>query len=296
MNDTRGNVPTVGVVILTMGEREGELQALLRSVAAQEGGPATVVVVAQGVKLPNLEGGAAVVELPENLGIPGGRNAGVQWLREHDGVDVVLVLDDDGLLPRTDTLRLVREAFTTNPRLGIVGFRIADEAGVSQRRHVPRLRGADPLVSGPVTTFPGGAHAIRTRVVDEVGPFPALFFYAHEETDFAWRALDAGWQIDYRADLLLTHPRTKATRHAVYYYNTGRNRVWLAKRNLPAALIPIYLTAWAAYTLAQRPPLAGLTSWWAGFFAGVRAPCPPRRPMRWRTVWHMTRLGRPPVI
>lgn len=79
------------------------------------------------------------VELSENLGIPGGRNAGVDRLRELGGVDIVVVLDDDGLLPRTDTFRLVQEAFAANPRLGVAGFRIADETGASQRRHVPRL-------------------------------------------------------------------------------------------------------------------------------------------------------------
>lgn len=268
MNRARTGSPTVGIVIITMGDREAELRALLESVAAQEGEPATVVVLGQGAKLPALPDPVAAVELPENLGIPGGRNAGVRWLHEHGGADIVLVLDDDGLLPRTDTLHLVREAFTANPKLGIVGFRIADENGVSQRRHVPRLGGADPLISGPVTTFLGGAHAIRMGVIDQVGDFPDKFFYAHEETDFAWRALDAGWEIDYRADLVLTHPRTPASRHAVYYRNTGRNRVWLAKRHLPAILVPVYLATWAAYTLAQRPPLAGLKSWWAGFFEG----------------------------
>ncbi len=287
----------VGVVVLTMGDRDTELRALLASVAAQEGEPATVVVLGQGVKpLSPHHDGVAVVELPENLGIPGGRNAGVRWLEEHGGVDIVLVLDDDGLLPRTDSLRLVREAFAENPRLGVVSFRIVDEEGRTQRRHVPRLGGADPTLSGPVTTFLGGAHAIRMNVIDQVGEFPAEFFYAHEETDFAWRALDAGWEIDYRADLLLRHPRTEASRHAVYYRNTGRNRVWLAKRHLPAVLVPIYLATWAAYTVMQRPPLHGLTSWWAGFFEGIRVPCPPRKPIRWRTVWRMTRLGRPPII
>ncbi|MFF3606864.1 glycosyltransferase family 2 protein [Streptomyces sp. NPDC002463] len=286
----------VGVVVLTMGDRPQELLTLLDSVAKQEGEPATVVVLGQGVKLPRLPEDVSAVELPENLGIPGGRNVGVQALREHGDVDVVVVLDDDGVLPRTDTLCLVREAFEENPRLGIVSFRIVDEEGTSQRRHVPRLGGADPHLSGPVTTFPGGAHAIRMSVIDQVGDFPAQFFYAHEETDFAWRALDAGWEIDYRADIVLRHPRTAASRHAVYYRNTGRNRVWLAKRHLPAVLVPVYLVTWAAYTLVQRPPLAGLKEWWAGFFEGVRVPCPPRRPMRWRTVWRMTRLGRPPVI
>ncbi|MET8750325.1 glycosyltransferase [Streptomyces sp. NPDC004667] len=289
-------MPNIGVVILTMGDRPAELRALLDSVAAQEGGPATVVVLAQGVALPPLPDGVDGVGLPENLGIPGGRNAGVRRLRERGDVDVVVVLDDDGSLPRTDTFRLVREAFAANPRLGIAGFRIADETGASQRRHVPRLGGRNPLVSGPVTTFLGGGHAIRMSVIDQVGDFPAPFFYAHEETDFAWRALDAGWEIDYRADMVLQHPRTAASRHEVYYRNTGRNRVWLAKRHLPGVLVPVYLATWAAYTLVQRPPLSGLAAWWSGFFEGVRVPCPPRRPMRWRTVWRMTRLGRPPVF
>ncbi|MGW7331439.1 glycosyltransferase family 2 protein [Streptomyces sp. NPDC054840] len=286
----------IGVVVLTMGDRPAELGALLASVAAQEGDPATVVVLGQGVKLPPLSNDVDGVELPENLGIPGGRNAGVNLLREKGSVDIVVVLDDDGLLPRTDTFRLIREAFADNPRLGIAGFRIADETGASQRRHVPRLGGKNPLVSGPVTTFLGGGHAIRMSVIDQVGDFPTPFFYAHEETDFAWRALDAGWEIDYRADMVLQHPRTEASRHKVYYRNTARNRVWLAKRHLPAALIPGYLATWAAYTLVQRPPLSGLTAWWAGFIEGLRVPCPPRRPMRWQTVWKMTRLGRPPVI
>ncbi|MFE1876693.1 glycosyltransferase family 2 protein [Streptomyces sp. NPDC059496] len=289
-------MPKIGVVVLTMGDRPAELGALLASVAAQEGNPATVVVLGQGVELPPLPDDVDGVELPANLGIPGGRNVGVDRLREKGGVDVVVVLDDDGLLPRTDTFRLVREAFAGRPRLGIAGFRIADETGASQRRHVPRLGGKNPLVSGPVTTFLGGGHAIRMSVIDQVGDFPTPFFYAHEETDFAWRALDADWEIDYRADMVLQHPRTEASRHKVYYRNTARNRVWLARRHLPAVLIPVYLATWAAYTLVQRPPLSGLAAWWAGFIEGVRVPCPPRRPMRWRTVWLMTRLGRPPVI
>ncbi|MGV9934012.1 glycosyltransferase family 2 protein [Streptomyces olivaceoviridis] len=286
----------IGVVILTMGDRPRELNALIASVTAQDGEPATIVVVGQGTPLPPLPPEVVPLELPENLGIPGGRNIGARWLRDHDRADLVVVLDDDGLLPRTDTFQLLRHAFNTNPRLGIVSFRITDDTGQTQRRHVPRLGAADPLRSGPVTTYLGGAHAIRATVINEVGPFPDPFFYAHEETDFAWRALDAGWDIHYRADAILRHPRTPATRHAVFYRNTGRNRVWLARRRLPALLIPVYLATWAAYTLTQRHPAWGLRAWWAGFFEGLRVPCPPRRPMRWCTVWRMTRLGRPPII
>ncbi len=289
---------TLGVVVLTMGNRPAELIALLDSVAAQEGSDSGVrtVVLGQGIKLPELPGWVDAVELPENLGIPGGRNAGVERLREIGGTDVLVVLDDDGLLPRTDTFALIREAFEQDPQLGIVSFRIADETGFTQRRHVPRLGNSDPMQSGPVTTFLGGGHAIRMPVIDQVGLFPAKFFYAHEETDFAWRALDAGWGIDYRADMVLQHPRTDPARHAAYYRMTARNRVWLAKRHLPVPLVPVYLTSWVAYTLLRRPPMDGLKAWWGGFFEGVRVPCPPRRPMRWSTVWKMAKLGRPPVF
>ncbi|WP_405763768.1 glycosyltransferase [Streptomyces sp. NBC_01420] len=288
----------LGAVIITMGNRPAELRALLDSVAAQEGDRIEVVVVGNGSPVPNVPPGVRTVELPENLGIPGGRNVGIEAFGPSGAdVDALLFLDDDGLLPLTDTAELCRKAFADDPRLGIISFRIADpETGVTQRRHVPRLRAADPMRSSRVTTFLGGANAVRTRVLAEVGPLPGDFFYAHEETDLAWRALDAGWLIDYRADMVLHHPTTAPSRHAVYHRMVARNRVWLARRNLPAPLVPVYLGVWMLLTLLRRPSGEALKAWFGGFREGWRTPCGPRRPMKWRTVWRLTRLGRPPVI
>ncbi|MFD9569904.1 glycosyltransferase family 2 protein [Streptomyces sp. NPDC059982] len=288
----------LGAVIITMGNRPDELKALLESVARQDGDPVEVVVVGQGVELTGLPEGVRTVALPENLGIPGGRNVGIEAFgpggRE---VDALLFLDDDGLLERTDTAELCRQAFAEDPGLGIISFRIADpDTGVTQRRHVPRLRASDPMRSSRVTTFLGGANAVRTAVFEQVGALPGEFFYAHEETDLAWRALDAGWLIDYRADMVLLHPTTAPSRHAVYHRMVARNRVWLARRNLPAPLVPVYLGVWLALTLVRRPSAPALKAWFGGFKEGWTTPCGPRRPMRWRTVWRLTRLGRPPVI
>lgn len=150
--------------------------------------------------------------------------------------------------------------------------------------------------SSRVTTFLGGANAVRTQVLAEVGGLPDEFFYAHEETDLAWRALDAGWMIDYRSDMVLYHPTTAPSRHAVYHRMVARNRVWLARRNLPAPLVPVYLGVWLLLTLLRRPSGPALKAWFGGFKEGWTSPCGPRRPMKWRTVWRLTRLGRPPVI
>ncbi|MFF8420178.1 glycosyltransferase family 2 protein [Streptomyces sp. NPDC015680] len=288
----------LGAVVITMGNRPDELRALLDSVAGQDGDRIEVVVVGNGAPVPDVPAGVRTVELPENLGIPGGRNVGIEAFGPSGAdVDALLFLDDDGLLPLSDTAELCRQAFEADPGLGIISFRIADpDTGVTQRRHVPRLRAADPMRSSRVTTFLGGANAVRTKVIAEVGPLPGRFFYAHEETDLAWRALDAGWMIDYRADMVLNHPTTAPSRHAVYHRMVARNRVWLARRNLPAPLVPVYLGVWLLLTLLRKPSGPALKAWLGGFREGWATPCGTRRPMKWRTVWRLTRLGRPPVI
>jgi GT2 family glycosyltransferase len=279
-----------------MGDRPRELAALLRSVARQQVAPTRVVVVGNGSPLPPLPPAVTGVELAENRGVTGGRNVALDTLRAFGDVDVVIDLDDDGLLVDDDVFTRVQKMFAADPLLGVVSFRIADEEGHTQRRHVPRLRAADPMRPGEVTTFLGGGHALSLRMLDRIGGWPERFFFAHEETDLAWRALDAGWKVVYEPELLLQHPRTLPTRHAVYHRMTARNRVWLARRRLPAPLVPLYLGTWLLLTLARGRSLAGLRAWFAGFAEGVSSPCGERRPIRWRTVWRMTRLGRPPIV
>ncbi|MFC9591968.1 glycosyltransferase family 2 protein [Streptomyces sp. NPDC056944] len=289
--------PRVGVAVLTMGTRPAELRALLDAVAGQDEPASRIVVVGNGTgSLPALPEGVTGVELPENRGVSGGRNVAIETLREFGDVDIVVDLDDDGLLVDKDVFSCLADLYEADPALGIVSFRIADETGETQRRHVPRLGAKDPLRGGEVTTFLGGGHGLSMPMLDRIGGWPEDFFFTHEETDLAWRALDAGWKVLYAPELLLQHPKTSPARHAVYYRMTARNRVWLAKRNLPALLVPVYLGVWTLLTLARTRSLPGLRAWFAGFAEGVRRSCGPRSPMSWTTVLHMTRLGRPPVI
>ncbi|MEU2336357.1 glycosyltransferase [Streptomyces sp. NPDC013172] len=294
--------PRLGVTVVTMGNRPDELDALLGSVTKQDLAPARIVIVGNGCRLPDLArrldlpGEVTLIEVEDNLGCPGGRNVALARLRAFGDVDVVVELDDDGLLVDVEVFRHVRDLFAADPRLGIVGFRIADEHGATQRRHVPRVGNADPLRGGYVTGFLGGGHALSMGMLAEIGDWPAEFFFAHEETDLAWRAADGGWRILYAPELLLQHPRTSPARHAVYFRVTARNRVWLTRRRLPLPLIPVHLGVWTLITLLRTRSVGGLKAWFAGFAEGLREPAGERRPMRWRTVWHLTRLGRPPII
>jgi GT2 family glycosyltransferase len=294
--------PRIAVAVVTMGNRPDEVDALLRSVAKQDVAPARIVIVGNGCRLPefaerlSLPGEVTTLDVEENLGCPGGRNVALARLRDFGDVDVVVELDDDGLLEDADVLRRVQELYAADERLGIVGFRIADESGETQQRHVPRVGASDPMRGGQVTGFLGGGHAFRMAMLAETGDWPAEFFFAHEEIDLAWRAADRGWRILYAPELLLQHPRTSPARHAIYYRVNARNRVWLVRRRLPLPLIPVHLGVWTALTLLRIRSSSGLRAWFGGFVEGLREPAGERRPMRWRTVWHLTRLGRPPVI
>ena len=157
----------VSVVVLTMGNRPAELERAVRSALEQKDVDVEVVLVGNGADVPgSWPEAVTVVRLPENLGIPGGRNRGV----EASTGELILFLDDDGWYESPELGAHLRDMFTAEPGLGIVSFRVRDpEGGPGERRHVPRLRAGDPLRSSDVTTFLGGACAMRRAVFEVAG-------------------------------------------------------------------------------------------------------------------------------
>ena len=133
---------------------------------------------------------------------------------------------------------------------------------------------------------------------DATGGWADPFFYAHEGIELAWRVWDTGHVAWYAGDLEAGHPVIDPTRHAYYYRLNARNRVWLARRNLPARARAALrrLAGRRSRCCAGRGNPAALRAWFGGWRAGWREHPGERRPMRWRTVWRMTLAGRPPVV
>jgi GT2 family glycosyltransferase len=280
-------------VIITMGTRPAELERAIASTAAMRERGVQLVLVGNGAELPPVPSDVTTIRLPENLGVAGGRNAGV----EASSGDVVMFLDDDAWYTDPGLADHVADRFAADPRLAVLAFHITDPAGgAGVRWHVPRLRAGDPDRSSPVTTFVGAGFAARRSAYMEAGGLPGNFFFAHEETDLAWQLIERGYTLEYDAEARMCHPPVANARHEIWYRYDGRNRVWLARRNLPWPLALVYLLDWTLLTVARERSPGALKTWLAGFAEGWRTDPGPRRPISLRTAWRMTRAGRPPVI
>jgi GT2 family glycosyltransferase len=285
--------PTYGVVVLTMGKRPDELQAGVASILAQRDVEIDVVVVGNGWIPFGLPAQVKTLALPENLGIPAGRNAGVPGVAG----EFIFFLDDDACLADDGFLADLARRFAADPTLGLIQPRVVDPTGaVAPGRWVPRLRPGNHATPGPATALWEGAVALRRDLFDAIGGWPDPFFYAHEGIELVWRVWDAGYTAWYAGDVSVHHPVIDPARHEVYYRLNARNRVWLARRNLPVVLEPIYVGTWVGITVLRMRDRDALKAWFGGLREGMKENPGGRRAMKWRTVWEMTKAGRPPVI
>jgi GT2 family glycosyltransferase len=262
-------------------------------VLAQRDVEVDVVVVGNGCKPTDLPSGVKGVALTDNVGIPAGRNSGVPSV---DG-DFLVFVDDDACLPGPDVLARLAAHFAADPSLGLVQPRFADPDGrPAPRQWVPRLRVGDPRRSSDVCAVCEAVVVLPRAVFDSVGGWPDCFWYAHEGIDLAWRVWDAGYRVRYVGDVVVHHPAVQPQRHRDFYRYTSRNRVLLARRHLPVPVGAAYLATWTVLTLVRAPGATARVEALRGFREGFRTPSGGRRSLRWRTVWRMTRAGRPPVI
>ncbi|MFD7027471.1 glycosyltransferase family 2 protein [Streptomyces sp. NPDC059917] len=290
--------PSVDVVILTMNDRPEEESKALDSLMAQKGVDLTIGVVGNGCIPDIVPQGALQISLPENLGIPEGRNVGAKLFKEPGPpAEFIFFLDNDAIFPTDDVLiGLVAEA-RAHPEAAYIQPRLTGpDDETTPRRWVPRLRASEPAKPGTITTMTEGVVMVRRKEFDAVGGWAGEFFLYHEGIDLAWKLWSLGCNGWYAAGIRMHHPITSPARHARFYHLAARNRVWVAYRNLPRPLIPLYLGLWIAVTALRsrsgggRESLKGLREGWAGRRRQQR------RPMSWRTVLRLTKAGRPPII
>lgn len=188
---------------------------------------------------------ASVVRNPANLGFAGGVAAGL------DAVETpyVALLNNDAEAEPGWLAALVGH-LDHHPEAAAVTSRmlLTDRPGTLNNTGVVLLStgyGADRGLGEPDTAyaeadevfgFSGGAAALRTVAVRDIGGFPRPFFLYYEDTDVSWRLRLAGWTVRYEPAAVVHH-RHSATvdqRSEAFARYNERNRLLMLVRCAPA--------------------------------------------------------------
>lgn len=232
------DLPLVSVVILTCKRRD-DLIRTLDSVRRQEYPNREIILVDNGSKDGTREFAreyapeVRVIELPQNSGACGGRNAGI---REARG-EIVITLDDDIYFDSPFEMRKAVRAFENHPEIHVLAFQLCDSAtGELRLREWCHPRSWRQFSQSEFETnfFVEGASAYRREVLESVGLYYEPLFIGCEGHDLALRILDHEYRILYCPRIRVRHlmSRKTRTRERPYYFYT-RNYMWIAYKDYP---------------------------------------------------------------
>jgi GT2 family glycosyltransferase len=242
------------VVILSL-DRAEETVAAIRSALAQSGVSRHVFIVDQGSRPEALASLAAVVAgrqdatliaLDRNHGVAGGRNRGSSLGHGR----VIFGLDNDAEFADATTLAHAVAALDEDTTLAAIGCRIllhACDADDPSSWGYPTSLLPRAGESFDAVTFVGAGHAIRRAAWD--GYDEALFF-CWEEFEFCLRAIERGWRIRYRGDIVVRHkvsPERRVDWSGTRWFHFVRNRLYIEGKW--GARWPVLLPRFAYYLI-----------------------------------------------
>jgi GT2 family glycosyltransferase len=225
------------VIILAL-DRPEETVAAINSALSQTGVSRHVFVVDQGSQPENLarlamvvsgRSDATLVVLDRNHGVAGGRNRGTALGHGR----IIFGLDNDAEFADATTLARAVAALDDDAGLAAIGCRIKlyarDTDDLSSWGYpttlLPRAGECFDAV-----TFVGAGHAIRRAAWD--GYDEALFF-CWEELDFCLRAIERGWRVRYRGDIVVRHkvsPEQRVAWSGNRWFHFVRNRLYIDRK------------------------------------------------------------------
>src|SRR5947209_2319016 len=225
--------PRVSVVILNY-KRLRALEQSIQSVLMQSYANREIIVVDNHSEedvaslVRHLDPGIKLIELPENRGTCGGRNAGI---REAHG-DIIITLDNDVHFSSPFELTKVVAKLQQRPDIHVLAFQMCDaDSGNIRVREWCHARHWTKFGQTEFETFyfVEGACAVRREVFDQAGNYYDALFIGCEGHDLALRMLDHGFRILYCPNIRVLHLMSAETRTSdrPYFFYT-RNYIWIA--------------------------------------------------------------------
>lgn len=178
-------------------------------------------------------------DAPENLGVTRGRNFALQFATG----EFIIFLDDDAVLQNKDALQQVISSFKQvgidGRETAIVSFKVLyyDTLDMQENalphKQFEKYKNKDFFFT---YYFAGGAHAIKKKVLDEVGNLPDAFFYGMEEYDLSYRILDKGYCIKYDSAIVMLHKESPLGRKT---RSEKQRMMWVNKSTVAYTYLPM---------------------------------------------------------
>ena len=234
------------------------------------------------------------IDAEENLGVTKGRNFALQFAKG----ETIIFLDDDATLQNANALENVVKAFATKGfeerPVGIVSFKVLYYSNLQmQENALPHKNFEQYKDKTAFFTyyFAGGAHAIKRKVLDEVGNLPDEFFYGMEEYDLSYRILEKGYCIKYDSSIVMLHKESPLGRKP----KTDKVRMmWVNKSKVAYRYLPLpyfYSTAcmWSIEYL--RKTGFDLGGWLKGWQLIFKIPATEKRsPLKKETISYLRKV------
>ncbi|HEY6505838.1 MAG TPA: glycosyltransferase family 2 protein [Chitinophagaceae bacterium] len=152
------------------------------------------------------------INAPDNLGVAKGRNFALKFA----AAPILILLDDDAVLQNKDALKQTLQAFEHRAagdpdrqrETAIVSFKVLYYDTLDmQQNGLPHKKYNNYKDKHSFFTYyyAGGAHAIKRKVLEQIGYYPEDFFYGMEEYDLGYRILDKGYSIQYNDSIVMLH-------------------------------------------------------------------------------------------
>jgi GT2 family glycosyltransferase len=183
-----------------------------------------------------------------------GANKGVS--SRNDGAfaaegDYILFLDDDAFLTPVGAVDLYLAAFAANPKAAIVGARHIDhDTGKTPNQSFPHTDKSLPKDQQFKTfRFQGNGFCLKRSAFQDIGPMSTDFFYGLEEIDYAYRVIEAGYEIIYEPKCQMIEHNDPGGRLPARRVQEMRltNKFIISHKYMPLIYLPVNFVLFTAF-------------------------------------------------
>lgn len=148
-----------------------------------------------------------LIENSENEGFGRANNSGIAA----SSGEFVLLLNSDIVLTE-GAVDTVKRRMVENSRIGAMGCRLKGHDGLFQENvhfefpHGPSVAETEVAEGVKEAAWVWAAFLmVRRELIDKIGAFDEDFYFFYEDTDWCWRAREAGWPTAYCPDVSVVH-------------------------------------------------------------------------------------------